>query len=240
MAQHGTAGLSNPYNSPQDIAEGTLLYRSRCAVCHGPEGAGGKGSDLTSGVFRRGSSDDAIFKTIADGVEGTEMPALDLDGRRVWQLVAYIRSLSAGRAAEQATGNPEAGKALFFGRGGCTSCHRVGDEGGVIGPDLTTVGLRSSVPFLEASLLRPSENVRPEDWFVEARRPDGSTVKGRRLNEDTFSIQLLTADAGLRSLAKQDLAGYRVLKTSTMPSYAERLSAGEIEDLVAYLANLRE
>ncbi|MBI1354049.1 MAG: c-type cytochrome [Acidobacteria bacterium] len=238
LAQHGTAGLGNPYATPEDVAEGALLFRSRCAVCHGPLGSGGKGSDLTTGVFRRGSSDDAVFKTIAEGVAGTEMPGLDLDGRRVWQLVGYVRSLSAGRAAEQAHGDADAGQAIFFGRGGCTNCHRVGSQGGVTGPDLSAIGLRSSAAFLEAALLRPSEDVRPEDWFVEARLPGGETVLGRRLNEDSFSLQLLTAETGLRSLSKQDVAEYRVIKTSTMPSYSERLTDQEVRDLVAYLAKL--
>ena len=214
-----------------------MLYRSRCAVCHGPEGAGGKGTDLTTGRFRHGSSDDELFKTIADGVQGTEMPGVDLDGRRVWQLLAYVRSLSAGRAAEQVSGSPDAGRKLFESRC-CLYCHRVGSEGGVIGPDLTHVGRRSSLAHLEASILRPSEDVRPENWFVEARASDGSQVRGRRLNEDTFSVQVLTEN-GLVSLDKAKLDQYRVIKTSTMPAYADRLTEAELADLTAYLASLQ-
>lgn len=238
LAQHGVGGLSNPYNSPADVEEGALLYRSRCAVCHGPEGAGGKGTDLTTGRFRYGSSDDELFKTIADGVEGTEMPPVDLDGRRVWQLLAYVRSLSAGRAAEQASGDAAAGKAVFAAQG-CSNCHRVGATGGVTGPDLTEVGARSSLAHLEASILRPSEDVRPENWFVDARLKSGERIQGRRLNEDTFSVQALTAGQGLVSLDKAELADYRVVKNSTMPSYEGKLSETELGDLVAYLGSLR-
>lgn len=237
LAQHGVGGLSNPYNSPLDVQEGALLYRSRCAVCHGPEGAGGKGTDLTTGRYRHGSSDDELFATIANGVEGTEMPGLDLDGRRVWQLLAYVRSISAGRAAEQATGDPQAGRAVFESQN-CLNCHRVGDQGGVVGPELTQVGRRSSLAHLEASIARPSEDVRPENWFVEAVAKDGRRFQGKRLNEDTFTVQLLTAKDGLISLDKSTLSDYRVVKTSTMPAYAERLSEAQVADLVAYLASL--
>ena len=57
LAQHGVEGLSNPYASAADVETGMRVYRTRCAVCHGPEGAGGKGTDLTLGRFRHGSSD---------------------------------------------------------------------------------------------------------------------------------------------------------------------------------------
>lgn len=238
FAQHGVGGLSNPYNSPVDVQEGALLYRSRCAVCHGPEGAGGKGTDLTTGRFRHGSSDDEVFKTIADGVTGTEMPGLDLDGRRVWQILSYVRSLSAGRAAEQATGGVNTGRKLFE-SSGCLNCHRAGDAGGVTGPELTQVGRRSSLAHLEASILRPSEDVRPENWSLEAVGKDGARFQGKRLNEDTFSVQILTAKDGLVSLDKAALREYRVVKTSTMPAYADRLSESEVADLIAYLASLR-
>lgn len=238
FAQHGVGGLSNPYNSPLDVQEGALLYRSRCAVCHGPEGAGGKGTDLTTGRFRHGSSDDELFKSIADGVDGTEMPPVDLDGRRVWQLLAYVRTLSAGRAAEQASGDAAAGRALFDAKG-CSNCHRVGAEGGVTGPDLTHVGARSSLAHLEASILRPSEDVRPENWFIEARLKNGERIQGRRLNEDTFTVQALTENNGLVSIDKADLEDYRVIKNSTMPSYEAKLSESELADLVAYLGSLR-
>ena len=67
---------------------------------------------------------------------------------------------------------------------------------------------------------------------------DGKVVTGRRLNEDTYSVQLIDADEHLVSLAKADLMEYTVIKTSAMPSYRTKLSTAELGDLVAYLLTL--
>jgi len=235
-AQHGVEGLSNPYSSAADVATGAVVYRQRCAVCHGPEGAGGKGTDLTRGRFEHGGSDDALYRTIADGIPGTEMPGVELDGRRMWQLVAYVRSLSEGLAAEQSKGDPVAGRALFFGDAGCANCHRVGTRGSRRAPNLSAIGAARSLAQLEASILRPSEQVLPQHWAVRATTADGRTVSGLRLNEDSESIQMIDGDGRLKSLLKAELKDYRVVKTSTMPSFEGKLTAEQVEDLVAFLA----
>ncbi len=62
-----------------------------------------------------------------------------------------------------------------------------------------------------------------------------------RRNEDTFSLQMMDASGTLHLLDKQQLADVRIENTSLMPGdYATKLSAGEIDDLVAYLSTLRE
>ncbi len=81
--------------------------------------------------------------------------------------------------------------------------------------------------------------MRPENWFIEARLKDGERIQGRRLNEDTFTVQALTAQDGLVSIDKAELEDYRVIKNSTMPSYDGKLNSSELGDLVAYLGSLR-
>ena len=68
----------------------------------------------------------------------------------------------------------------------------------------------------------------------------GETIDGRRLNEDTYSVQMLDARGRLRSLAKADIRTLTYASTSPMPSYASRLTSDEIADLVGFLASLRE
>lgn len=237
-AQHGVEGLSNPYSSPLDVEAGAVTYRQRCAVCHGPEGAGGKGTDLTRGRFRHGASDTELFQTIADGLPGTEMPGVELDGREMWRLVAYVRSLSEGLAAQQATGDPASGEELFFGAGNCANCHRVGMRGSRRGPDLSAVGAVRSLAQLESSILRPGDQVLPQHWSVQAVTKDGTEFHGLRLNEDSQSIQAIGANGKLTSLLKSELREYSVVKTSAMPSFEDRLTSSQVNDLVAYLARL--
>ena len=82
--------------------------------------------------------------------------------------------------------------------------------------------------------------------MVPANRPlrivtkSGETIEGRRLNEDTYTVQLLDSRGRLRSLAKNELRTVTYATASSMPSYASPLTADEIADLVGFLASLRE
>ena len=68
---------------------------------------------------------------------------------------------------------------------------------------------------------------------------DGRTIRGRRLNEDTYTVQIIDEQERLVSLVKADLREYELGKTSPMPSVAKTFSGDEIADLVAYLLSLR-
>jgi hypothetical protein len=68
---------------------------------------------------------------------------------------------------------------------------------------------------------------------------DGSTITGRLLNQDTFTIQLLDPGARLRLVEKSAVREFTMLKESPMPSYRDKLDAQEVADLVTYLTTLR-
>lgn len=237
-AQEFPETVKNPFTSPAEVVAGGLLYRSHCAVCHGIDGEGGRGADLTTGLYRYGSSDAELYHTISEGIPGTEMPAIFFNGRQLWQLVAFVRSLSQGRAAEQVRGDPANGREIFLAMG-CSGCHRVQGEGGRMGPDLSDVGALRSLGHLQSSILQPNESVSAQHWVVRAETTNGEKISGMRLNEDTFSVQLIDANGNLRSLKKKQLAEFRVDRSSAMPSYEGKIEGSDFDDLVAYLASLR-
>jgi mono/diheme cytochrome c family protein len=68
---------------------------------------------------------------------------------------------------------------------------------------------------------------------------DGTTINGRRLNEDTYTVQVIDEKEQLRSILKSDTRSYIVETRSPMPSYATRLTEEELSDLVAYLLSLK-
>jgi mono/diheme cytochrome c family protein len=68
---------------------------------------------------------------------------------------------------------------------------------------------------------------------------DGTIVNGRRLNEDTYSLQVIDEKERLRSILKSDVRDYTIAKTSPMPSYAKTLTPDELADLLGYLLSLK-
>ena len=237
-AQHADDTVRNPFRSASDVEAGGRLYRSHCAVCHGIEGEGGRGVNLTAGMFRHGGTDRDLYTTISVGIPGTEMPGIFFDGRQLWQLVSFVRSLSQGRGAEFAEGDAEKGRAVYAANG-CSGCHRIRGEGGRTGPDLSDVGAIRSLGHLQTSVTKPNEAVYPQHWMVRAKTEDGKQVSGLRLNEDTFSVQLIDASGRLVSLSKADLAEFEVDRSSAMPSFEDKIQGDDFDNLIAYLASQR-
>ena len=89
------------------------------------------------------------------------------------------------------------GKALFDGKGGCKGCHRVGGSGPRGAPDLTDIGLTRAASQLQRSLLEPSAGMMPINRPVRLVFKDGKRMTGRRLNEDTYTVQLMDEEGRL-------------------------------------------
>ena len=143
-----------------------------------------------------------------------------------------IDAVPLGDAAARAGPSSKAGARVL-------DCHRVRDRGPRAGPDLTAIGAARPPSALRRSLLDPTGTMRPIDRPVELVTADGTRVTGRRLNEDTYTVQLIDEQARLRSFDKAGLRGFRVLTASPMPAYGDRLDAGELADLLAYLVSLK-
>ena len=186
-----------------------------------------------------GGSDRELFRTIRRGIEGTEMPGNGLSQDELWKIVAYVRSLAALGATERASGDPAAGRAVYEGKGACSQCHWVERRGGILGPDLSEIGRRRSLKFLRESLIDPDKDIAPDYQTVSVVTPAGKNVRGVRLNEDEYTIQLRDATENMLSFRKADLKSVKRETTSMMPAYRTALSASEIENLVAYLSSLR-
>jgi putative heme-binding domain-containing protein len=224
--------------SPADIETGARLYGAQCITCHNLTGDGVGGIDLRRGTFRRVNSDDDLRKVITGGVPGTAMPKFDVSPAEQNALVAYIRSgfEVGGRAVK--VGDPQRGKAAYS-KGGCASCHRAEGNGSRKAPDLTDIGAMRSASMLQQAITEPTANLLPINRPVKAVTKDGKVINGRRLNEDTYTVQIIDENERLMSLTKSDLKEFQVLTTSPMPSYKDKLSPDEIADVVAYLLSLK-
>jgi putative heme-binding domain-containing protein len=235
-------------SAPAALEEGQALFRGLCSGCHGGTGRGGKGPDLTDARWIHGGTDADIARVIKEGVSRTTMKKLgeSLKDDQITKLIAYIRTLarSPGESSWKPylSGDPEAGRKLFFdpkGKAQCAKCHSVGGEGGRIGPSLDRIASRRASEFLMESILQPSKEIAPEYEAVAVALKDGRVITGLRVNETNFSIQLTEEDGRFRSFLKRDLEEVKVLKKSLMPdNLGELLNVKELHDLFAYLMTL--
>ena len=236
LALWGAAAAQGPA-AAGDLAEGQRLFEAQCGYCHGPRGEGARGATLARPRLRHAPDDAALVRVITRGIPGTQMPRSALSARQAVQVAAFVRSL--GRVARTPVpGDPGRGAGVYA-RQGCAGCHAIGGRGGALGPDLSDVGARAGAAHIRASLLEPEAAVPDGFVAVRAVARDGSTVAGVRCNEDSFSIQVRDLAGRVHSFWKSELrALHEDWGKSPMPSYRERLSAAELDDLVAYLVSL--
>lgn len=230
----------NPNTSPADLKSGEKVFLGQCASCHGPKGEGGKGAVLAQPRLRHAPDDAALFVVIRDGIKGTDMPGgYALTTHETWQVAGYVRSLGK-MVHENVPGNASRGHELYRTKGGCSGCHIVSGDGGSLGPELTEIGAQRSATHIRAVLMDPTKEL-PEGFMqVRLVTSDGRNIRGVRLNEDTFTIQVRDMSGRNYSLIKQDLKElHNDEGKSPMPSFKSSFSPAEMDDLVAYLVSLR-
>jgi putative heme-binding domain-containing protein len=224
---------------PSDMVSGRRIFDAQCAWCHGNEGDGGTGPNLR-GKLRHATTLNSIIDIIISGIPGTDMPAfrLGLTERSARRTATYVLSLSRS-ASRPGPGNAERGAAVYQ-SSGCGSCHVIDGRGGILGPELTSIGGRRGAVYLREAIVKPAASHPPGYLVVRAVPNSGADVRGIRLNEDVFWIHIRDASGNVHALQKSELARVdRELEGTLMPSYESRLSPAQLDDLVAYLATLR-
>jgi len=231
-------------NSPEDLARGQKLFLGSCTYCHGPTGDGGKGADLSRQELVRAKTDGDLARIIETGIPGTEMPgAWHMTRREVTQVAAFVRSLAKVQTYA-VPGDAMRGQALYK-KHACATCHTLKQDGtyvgGYMGPDLSSIGLRRSPPHLREAVTDPAASVAEDFVPIKLVTKSGKTFEGVRLQEDTFSIAFRDLAGNNHALLKQDVKSTTLnRKASLMPSFKGKLSAAELDDLIAYLVSLKE
>lgn len=225
--------------APADIAYGARLYDAQCTTCHGAGGDGVGGVDLKSGKFRNAVTDQDLTRVIVQGIQGTGMQAFKFDASELAGIIAYLRNMNSFDRGSVKPGDAVRGRTAVEGKGECLRCHRVGAQGSRVAPDLSEIGATRGAGSLMRSLTDPSSQMMPINRPVRAVTRDGRVINGRRLNEDTYTVQVFDDQERLVSLSKADLREYTIVTTSPMPSYKDRLTDEELADVVAYLLTLK-
>ena len=119
----------------------------------------------------------------------------------------------------------------------CLKCHRVGDRGERIGPELSGLGGRFARITIVESILEPSRSVAPGFESVTLALADGRVLSGVRAAETDRTLTLGDREGRRHEIPKADIESRARQPQSTMPDGLEkRLTPEEFVDLVAYLA----
>ncbi|HAO88747.1 MAG TPA: hypothetical protein DCR00_07480 [Gammaproteobacteria bacterium] len=165
------------------------------------------------------------------------MPAFNFRDEELSGVIAYIRAGFDPDGVAVRIGDPERGKALFEGKGECASCHRVNGEGPRTAPDLSSIGILRTPTNLQLNLIDPAAALLPINRPIRLVTRNEETIVGRRLNEDTYTVQLIDSQERLRSLLKSELVTYEISeRPSKQPT---NLTNDEVADMVGYLLTLR-
>ena len=128
----------------------------------------------------------------------------------------------------------------WFGTATCSGCHRIGERGGVIGPDLTKIGaIRSGGDLLE-SILYPSSSFAQGYEPYSLTRRDGEELSGSLVAQGPDGVSLRDATGAIHQVRSDAIASLARQQLSAMPEGLEQLLAREqFRDLLAYLQSLK-
>jgi putative heme-binding domain-containing protein len=224
--------------NPDAIRGGMGLFRGRCADCHGMDARGVRAPDITQ-VWVSGRTDAGLFKTIKEGVPGTEMPANPrVQDAEAWQILAYLRTLAAPAPADPPRGDAANGEKIF--RANCAACHRVNGAGGRLGPDLSRIGVARSREAVRLRIRRGAEGFGQGFEPVTLTPPSGPPIQGVKKNEDLFSVQIMDTRERIQGYEKDKMKSVKNETKSAMPIFGpDRLSDSDLDDLLRYLQTLR-
>jgi len=241
LAQHVSkpAVPENPLrDNKQAVPEGHAIYDHTCAGCHGVNGTVGARGPALAGVrsYLR-STDQELYDTIRDGITGTGMPPSGLAPADVWKVVTYIRSLRAAASDTFVPGDVTHGEQIFWGQGGCGSCHMINGRGGILGPDLSSIGAERTLDRIRAALTQPERHIPADYRPVDVVTTDGIRISGVLKNENNFSLQILDTHERLQLFTRDELSEVRYRSASFMPAnYDKTLGSPGLKDLLAFLS----
>lgn len=218
---------------------GRRIFASTCAACHGLDGRGGDHApNISSSPEVQRLTDEQIFHIVHDGSASRAMPGFGttFPAAQIRAVVQYLRVLQGARGAAKLPGDPVAGRAIFYGAGGCSTCHMVKGEGGFIAADLTDYASTKSPDEIRAAIVSPGADPGLQDRLAVVTTESGEKITGLVRNEDNFSIQLQSLDGAFHLLDKSRLKSVTYEADSFMPSdYSHKLSSHEIDAIVSFL-----
>ncbi|MFZ4765654.1 MAG: c-type cytochrome, partial [Roseimicrobium sp.] len=147
------------------------------------------------------------------------------------EVVAFAKDNLSGRNFKQ-------GRDMFI-SAGCQACHRLGNEGGGIGPDLTGSANRYTLRDLVENIVEPSKVISDqyESSIIELK--NGTFLSGRITGEEGGILQVAANPAApgeITEVRHADISSRKIAPTSLMPpGLINSMNQDEIRSLIAYI-----
>jgi putative heme-binding domain-containing protein len=153
---------------------------------------------------------------------------------RKWTTSEALASVNT--SSEPTKRNYEAGKNLYHATS-CAKCHRIGGEGGALGPDLSTAGKKFSVEDMLAAIIEPSKVISDQYGSQQVLTSDGKVLVGRAVEiGDEYYVYTIDVDATPIVITKAEVENIASSKVSQMPlELIDSLNETELKDLLAYV-----
>jgi cytochrome c oxidase cbb3-type subunit 3 len=215
---------------------GAAIFAANCAGCHGADGRGGEHApNIATAPEVQHLMDRELAGIIRYGISGAGMPAFSsLKQQEVADVVSYLRVLQGRGDVVKLPGDPNQGKALFFGKAHCSDCHMVNGKGGFIGTDLSFYGAGAKPDEIRAIIVNPDKNLSADKKATTVVTLTGQQITGMLRVKDNFSLSIQTPDGAFHYLPNSKLARVDLYSSSLMPG-GSTLSGKEVDDLVSYL-----
>ena len=223
---------------------GRKTFASTCAACHGQDATGGRGPDLIrSSVVRHDKNGDLLGPIVTVGRPDRGMPGFPLDTAQLGDLVVFLHAqidlydmhtrVPGGYpddipASRLATGTVEAGKAYFYGAGGCSKCHSPTG-------DLAGIAKKYTAPDLQQRFLYPAG--KPSTATVTL--PSGQKFSGTLILKDEFIVAIRDADGWYRSWPISSVKVEVQDPLATHFEQAYKYTDADMHNLFTYLETLK-
>ncbi len=157
------------------------------------------------------------------------------------QIAGYDRQAITDLAKSAAeNGNPAHGAVLYAApTSACISCHKVGQYGGAVGPELSLIGSKQSTEQIVESLLWPRALVAEPFKAIAVLTVDGDVIRGYRNRETDDLLEIRdTTNGELRQIAQDDIEDVQEVGTLMPDGLLANFSVQDKADLIAFVADL--
>ena len=184
---------------------------------------------------------DGIRMVTTRGIKGGLADALKAAGKvKQMDHMPTPEEMATLVAKVKASGDPKRGEAVFRRQQLlCFTCHAIGDAGGVLGPNLVSIGASAPVDYLIESILNPSAKIKEGYHMIVVTKKDGQVVSGGLVQDGNEELVIRDPANQMQKVAKSQIASRVISPVSMMPpGLTTSLREDEFLDLVSFLSNL--